>query len=143
MITFGSEAVTLYNRRESKDANGRTVVTWQRKELRGCFWTQRLERVRDSNSVVMTEVTVCKIPEDPAYRDPAEWDALADPTGYYFTLAPGDIIVKGVVSDAIGSSLTAAALVDKYKRSGVMTVTSVKNNAGSGYPLRHYLAKGA
>jgi hypothetical protein len=143
MIPCGTETITLYNRRETKDAQTqRATVSWVRTVLTGCSWARRMERVRDGPTVVMTEILVCKIPESDAYRDPAAWDALTSTTGY-FTLAPGDIIVKGISTDVIGSTLTPAALVDKHKRGGVMTVASATNNARPGSLLGHYLAKGA
>lgn len=141
MLPFGAETVTIYNRRETKDANGRTVVTWHRRVLAGCFWTSRIRHVRDGMATVLAEMIVCKIPERADYRTPAKWDALASVTNV-FTLAPGDIIVRGAVTDTIGPKLTAAALVDKHKRGGVMTVTSAANNVRPGLPLGHYRAEG-
>lgn len=142
MIPFGDEAITLYNRRETKDTAGRTVVTWYRTELSGCSWARRMERVLRDTAYVSTEIIVCRIPESNAYRAPKDWDALTSPTGY-FTLAPGDIIVRGIVTDTIGSTLTSAALVDKHKRGGVMTVASATDNTRPECLTRHYLAKGA
>jgi hypothetical protein len=142
MIPFGTESVTLYNRRETKDANGRTLVTWVRTELTKCSWTRRMERVRDSTTVTTAEMIVCRIPESDAYRKPEVWDALTATTGL-FTLAPGDIIVHGTVTDTIGPALTSAALVDKYKRQGVMTVASVADNTRVLFRTGHYVARGA
>ena len=142
MIPFGTEAVTLYNRRETKDANGRTLVSWVRTALSGCSWVRRMERVRDGTAYVQAEMIVCRIPESNAYRTPEAWDALTVTTGL-FTLAPGDIIVHGTVTDVIGASLTSAALVDKYKRQGVMTVASVADNTPVLFRTGHYVARGA
>lgn len=142
MIPFGTEAVTLYNRRETKDTAGRTVVTWYRTELLGCSWTRRMERVLQGTAYVQTEIIVCRIPESDDYRKPEEWDALTATTGL-FTLAPGDIIVHGIVTDTIGASLTASALVDKYKRHGVMTVQSAADNTPVLFRTGHYVARGA
>jgi len=139
MIPFGTETVTLYNRRETKDANGRTLVSWVRTALSGCSWVRRTERVRDGTAVTSTEIIVCRIPESNAYRAPEVWDALTNPIGL-FTLAPGDIIVHGTVTDTI---TTSAALVDKYKRQGVMTVASVADNTRVLFRTRHYVARGA
>ena len=139
MIPFGTETVTLYNRRETKDANGRTLVSWVRTALTGCSWVRRMERVRDSTTVTMAEMIVCRIPESDAYRAPEAWDALAATTGL-FTLAPGNIIVHGTVTDTI---TTSAALVDKYKRQGVMTVQSVADNTRVLLRTGHYVARGA
>lgn len=141
MLPFGTETITLYNRRETKDANQRTVVTWHRRVLAGCNWSQRVKHVWNGTAVVLADVTTCKIPERVDYRTPAEWDALAS-VANVFTLAPGDIIVRGAVTDTIGPTLSAAALIDKHKRSGAMTVTSATNNVRPGLPLGHYRAEG-
>jgi hypothetical protein len=141
MIPFASETVTLYNRRKAKDANGRTVVTWHRTVLTGCSWTRRMERVRDGTVMTLAEVTVCKIPEDARYRPPDEWDKIAN-SADRFTLAPGDIIVRGAAADEIGAAIKATALVDKYRRQGVMTIASAQDNTRPGVPLGHYLARG-
>jgi hypothetical protein len=87
----------------------------------------------------MAEMIVCRIPASNAYRAPEEWDALTATTGL-FTLAPGDIIVHGTVTDTI---TTSAALVDKYKRQGVMTVASVADNTRVLFRTGHYVARGA
>lgn len=141
MIPFASETVTLYNRKEGKDANGRTVVTWHRTVLTGCFWTRRTIRALDNGNVKIGEVLVCKIPESTAYLPPDEWAALADPAGR-FTLWMGDIIVYGDVPDEIGPALTETALRAKYARRGVMIVTAAKERCMSGAGLRHYVAEG-
>jgi hypothetical protein len=143
MIPFGDEAVTLYNRRETKDeATGRTAVSWIRTALTKCSWARRIERVRDGTAYVLAESIVCRIPESNAYRAPEVWDALTSTTGL-FTLAPGDIIVRGTVTDTIGPALTSAALVDKHRRGGVMTVASATDNTRPGCLTGHYLARGA
>lgn len=142
MIPFGTETVTLYNRRETKDENGRTVVAWYRTVLAGCFWTLKRARIWDGTAVVLTDEVTCRIPEDMRYRSPADWDALTDAAGY-FTLAPGDIVVRGAVADEIGTSFKASDLIAKYKRAGVMTVNAAQDNVRPSFPLGHYLAKGA
>ncbi|MEA4899320.1 MAG: hypothetical protein VB065_14050 [Eubacteriales bacterium] len=141
MIPFAGATVTLYNRREGKDANGRTVVTWHRTVQHNCFWTRRTVRAIENGNVKIGEVLVCKIPESPAYLPPDEWATLTDPTGR-FTLWAGDIIVLGDVPDEIGPSLTESALRMKYARRGLMVVTSAKDRCISGAGLRHYLAEG-
>ena len=141
MIPFGNEWVTLFNRRESTGPNGRTITSWHRSYLSGCYWASRPGRVWDGSSVVMVDETICKIPGSSHYRAPADWDAMTDPGGY-FTLSPGDVLLRGVVDEDIKPTLSSSALVSKHKRSGAMVVTSVKNNVVPGLPLGHYLAKG-
>lgn len=142
MIPFATDKVTLYNRKEGKDANGRTTVSWQRTVLTRCFWTRRMEKVLDGTTETLTEVLVCKIPQDSRYRSPAEWNELEDVTGC-FTLAPGDIIVHGETTDEITGDFKAIDMISKHRFQGVMSVVSAKNNVRPGYPLGHYLARGA
>lgn len=140
MIPFGTETITLYNRREVRDAiTQRTTVSWVRTALTGCSWARRMERVRDGPTVTSAEVITCRIPESTAYRTPSAWDALTVTTGL-FTLAPGDIIVRGTVTDTITAS---AALVDKYRRQGVMTVQTTQDNTRPLFRTGHYCARGA
>lgn len=142
MIPCGVVTITLYNRRETKDVNGRTVVTWYRRSIGGCSWMRKTNRIWDGTAVILANTIICRIPEHPAYREPQDWDALTSPTGY-FTLAPGDIIVRGTVTDTIGTSLSDAALIEKYKRGGAFVVAAAKNNVHPGLLLEHYLAEGA
>lgn len=141
MIPFASETVTLYNRREAKDPNGRTIVSWQRTVLTGCSWTRRTVRALDNGNVKIGETLVCKIPESPDYLPPHEWDKLGDPTGK-FTLSVGDIIVRGIAPDEIGPALTETALRTKYARQGNMVATSAKERCSPGTNLRHYAVEG-
>ena len=141
MIPFAGETVTLYNRREGKDTNGRTVVTWHRTVIPGCSWTRRTVRMLVNGSVQIGETVVCKIPESPAYLPPDEWATLTDPVER-FTLWTGDIIVCSDVPDEIGPALTESALRTKHARRGVMVVTSAKDRCISGAGLQHYLAEG-
>ena len=141
IMPFGRETVTLYNRREAKDENGRTHITWHRTVRPGCFWTRRVVRSVTNGHVSIGEHLACKIPESTDYLSPDEWDELDDPAGR-FTLAAGDVVVKGNVPDEIGKALTENALKEKYRRHGIMTVSSAQNRAIGGAPLRQYLAQG-
>lgn len=142
MIPFGMEIVTLYNRHETKDENGRTVAIWYRTVLAGCSWTLKRIRAWDGTAVILTDEITCRIPEDARYRSPAEWDALVVMTSN-FTLAPGDIIVRGSVTDEIVAAFKASDLIAKYRRAGVMTVNAAQDNFRLGFPIGHYCAKGA
>lgn len=141
MIPFADKTVTLYNRRDDKDDNGRTIVTWRRTALAGCSWTRRTVRGLDNGTAKIGETLICKIPESPAYLPPDIWAGLEDVEGY-FTLWAGDIIVCGEVTDEIGNGLTETALRAKYARRGVMVVTSAKDRCMTGTSLRYYVAEG-
>ena len=139
MIPLARETVTLYNRRLVAGADGRMREVWRRRVLRGCSWVRAHERVRDDGIVRYAASIVCRIPADPDYRSPGAWDALDAPEGT-FTLAAGDILVRGAVEDEITEDFSAAALLKKYERGGAMVVQSAKENTA--VPgLAHYVAR--
>ena len=136
MIPLARETVTLYNRRLVAGADGRAREVWRRRVLHGCSWVRAHERVRDDGIVRYAASVVCRIP---ASSTPGAWDALDAPEGT-FTLAAGDILVRGAVEDEITEDFSAAALLKKYERGGAMVVQSAKENTA--IPgLAHYVAR--
>lgn len=122
------ETITVYNKHNELDENGRKHSVWKRTVLTGCFWALSQNRnltdtttKRESNSVTV------RVPFNSAYVPPADWDALAN-TGKRFTLASGDIIVRGSVSDKIGDGMSPAELLQKHARSGACTIQIVREN---------------
>ena len=139
MIPFARETVTLYNRLRIVGEDGRAQEAWRRRVLHGCSWVRAHERVRDDGVVRYAASTVCRIPASPDYLSPGEWDEKGAPEGT-FTLAAGDILVRGAVEDEITEDFSAAALLKKYERGGAMVVQSAKENTAlSG--LAHYVAR--
>lgn len=139
MIPFAAQTVTLYNRVPVLSADGRERVQWRRRVLTGCSWVHAHERVRDAGVVRYALSAICRIPRSEDYLPPDQWDALGGPQGR-FTLAAGDVLVRGEVTDEITEGLSAAEIVLKYARGGAMVVQSAKENlrpAGLG----HYVAR--
>lgn len=66
--------------------------------------------------------------------------------GDYFTLAPGDIIVKGESDEEIDeytSGHRSSDLLSKYHDyQACMEITEYANNSGIGRNNKHYLARG-
>lgn len=142
MIPFGDKTVTLYNRYQHK-VDGKTVTEWVRRVLTGCFWKNERVMTFAENIKLATFKTVCKIPESALYVDPLVWAAEDTDRDECFTLALGDVIVLGEVTDEVGESLSITALLAKYKPSGAMTAEIVANNTGTMRALGHYKATGA
>ena len=142
MIPFGDKTVTLYNRYQHK-IEGKTVTEYVRRAMTGCFWKNERVMTFAENVKLATFKTVCKIPESALYVDPLTWaDDDADRANH-FTLALGDVIVLGAVTDEVGESMSITALLAKYKPSGAMTVEVAADNTGSMRALGHYKATGA
>ena len=141
MLPFAYATVTLYNRIETTDVNGRTKISWKCTVLSGCFWTRKTVRSLVNGVAQLGETLKCRINASPAYADPASWQTLEDRTDR-FTLSTGDIIVYGAVQDEIGDNFSESALRQKYARQGCMTVTVAKDFSFQGSPVPHYAAEG-
>lgn len=59
-----TDTVTVYHRETSKDGNGRTVTTWARSVVDGCFYG--LSKRQSLNDTVLAEHDrhICRIPGD-------------------------------------------------------------------------------
>ncbi|MFM8321004.1 MAG: DUF6751 family protein [Chloroflexota bacterium] len=112
--------LTIYHR--GVDPSTRTD-TWTRSQVVGVAWEERkAANVARSGSL--------------------EADRLAVyiPLARGATVAVGDVVVKGLVSDTIGTGFTITALLAKYPHSG--TVRSV-DLWDQGSPAMHHLQLGA
>ena len=94
--TFNS-TITLYSRHEDR-SSGKTVVSWLCTVLKDCYFgTQAVESL---NTGILNQANsyICRIPQNRNYR--------GEHTGEKgtFTIAPGDIVVCGEVSDAIADA---------------------------------------
>lgn len=120
MIPLGREAVTLYHRRTEADAQGRTILAWQRISLDGCSW-RHAARYSLSNA----HEVVCRIPAGQTRP------------------VIGDVLVLGSVTDEIASAVELAELLEKYREiPGAFRVSAINDNVREGFPLLHYAARG-
>lgn len=140
MIPFADKTVTLYNKCSGQDENGRTTTTWFRHVLTGCFWFEEFRTVVVGTVEQRVHDITCQIPGNNTYLPYASWASDGVDRTKFFTLSPDDIIVLGTTIDEIGIDITAAELIGKYKRSGVMLVQSSSDNTGLLMP--HYAAQG-
>jgi hypothetical protein len=138
-LPFSDKTVTLYNRYDGMDANGRTAITWYRRILPNCFWDEEFGTATIGVTELNTHNIVCKIPQDAAYLPYLDW-AACEERDEHFTLSRGDIIILGAVEDEVSVGMTANQLLDKYARSGAMTVQTASDKTTG--PLPHYTAKG-
>ncbi|MBR6523457.1 MAG: hypothetical protein IKT39_02460 [Clostridia bacterium] len=108
------DTVTLYHQyREIDEANRRTVTKWERRVFEKCFYgTQIAEGLTGTTLAVASGYTV---------RIPVQPEALE--------ISPGDIIIKGAVSDEIEdvAGKRATDLLARYKPDA-FTVRAVADN---------------
>ena len=138
------ETLTIYN--QFKDPVT-SVVTWFRTIVTNCFWKYTGNKVTVGEVTLETNNTICRIPKDDRFLIRYLWEALPnDQMENYFTISPGDIIVKGEVDDVI-DELTrghrSTDLVAKYKKlQGCIEIQSWSDNTGVGRNDKHYYVTG-
>lgn len=97
---------------------------YQRTVLRGVFWdSAKGANIRKSGMESADSVTLIipkRVRATGQYMKPKEWQRLADKTGYW-TLQPGDRIVKGIVETEIEK--VSSELDKQYD--DVLTITNV------------------
>lgn len=137
--------ITIYNKYVDTQTQ---VVTWFRHVVRDdCYWHLEGSTVSVGNVTLDAKSIICRIPKDDRFLEKQEWIQLPnDQMGEYFTLAPGDIIVKGESLEEIDeytSGHRSSDLLSKYRGyQACMEVTEYANNTGIGRNNEHYLARG-
>ena len=136
--------VTIYNRYEDPQTN---LVSWFRHIVTGAFWKYSGNKVVVGNTVLETKDIICRLRKDDTFLEKHEWIALPnDQMLNYFTLASGDIIVKGESLDEINEYQTgkrSSDLKKKYKAlQGCLEIQEWSNNTGGGRGNEHYYVKG-
>lgn len=136
--------ITLYNKFVD---NQTQVVVWYKTVLTDCFWKLTGTEVRVGDSVLDSKSIVCRIPKDERFLEKQDWVKLPnDLMGDYFTLAPGDIIVKGNCDfeiDEYTKGLRSTDLLSLYHDyQACMEITEFSNNTGIGRNNEHYYTRG-
>lgn len=141
------KTVTIYNKLIDPTTQ---KVSWYRNTVTNCFWKCEnimfsMGRYGVSTIGVLTENKniICRIPKDERYVDKRTWDTLNESErSEYFTLANGDIIVLGEVTDTIDEYVAgqrSTDLLTKYKKyDECLEVDTYVNNVQSGIGLEHY-----
>lgn len=137
-------SITVYNRHIDQQTD---VVSWYRHNINGAFWKYIKDKITMGETVLETNKIVCRIRKNENYLDKYEWEQLPnDIKPSYFTLAQGDIIVKGTVDEDINEYISghrSTDIIAKYKAlQGCMEVDLATNNTGRGRGQEHYLAEG-
>lgn len=142
--SWWNTTVTIYNRYEDPQTN---IVSWHRHVVHGTFWKAAGDKIVIDKTVLETKNIICRIRKDDAFLEKHEWiDVPNDQMSNYFTLSPGDIIVKGEVADEINEYVSGKRSTDlkkKYKDlQGCLEIQEWSNNTGGGRGNEHYFVKG-
>ena len=138
------DTITIYNKFVD---NQTQLVHWYRHVVTDCFWQLTGSTVKVGEVTLDSKSIVCRIPKDDKFLEKQEWIALPnDEMDKYFTIAQGDIIVKGTCEDEIDeytSGHRSTDLLGKYREyQACMEITDYSNNTGLGRNNEHYLTRG-
>lgn len=136
--------VTVYNKYIDAQTQ---LVRWYRHVITDCFWKLDGSTVRIGDVTLDSKSIICRIPKDESFLEKQDWIQLPnDQMKLYFTLAPGDIMVKGECMDEIDeytSGHRSSDLLGKYRQyEACMEITDFTNNTGIGRNNEHYLTRG-
>ena len=134
--------ITVFNKYEDPTSR---LITWYKTVLHNCFWKNTSNKIIVGETTLDTNSTLCRIPLHTAFLERYEWNTLEDKSNN-FTLSPGDIIIKGEVSEIIdeyASGYRTSDILTKYKKlQGCMVIEQSAINTGLGRGLEHYYVKG-
>lgn len=137
-------SVTIFNKFQDPQTQ---IVRWYKSVLSNCFWKNVGNKVTVGQTVLETNNIICRIPKNELYRENYVWIQLPnDQKAEFFTLSPGDIIVKGVVQDDINeyvSGQRSSDFIERYKAlQGCMEIEEVGDNSGIHLGIPHYHVRG-
>lgn len=138
------DTITVYNKYTDPQTQ---VVTWYRKVLTNCFWKYEHQKLTVGETVLETNRTICRIPQNDQFLERYQWEQLFNDTmADYFTLSQGDIVIKGEVEDEVdeySKGHRSTDLLAKYKAlQGCIEIETVSINTKTGTNNKHYLVSG-
>ena len=123
------------------------VVRWYKTVVKGVFWKYVGDKIMIGKTVLETNNTICRIRKDIRFLEKYQWlQKPNDEMSNYFTLAKGDILIKGEVDDEIDEYTAGKRsndVIARYKQlQGCMTIEEIAINVGAGRCNEHYYVKG-
>lgn len=142
--TWWDTPITVFNKFTDPQTR---IVKWYKTIILNCFWKDTGTKVTIGDTVLTSNELTCRIPQQNNYMSPGDWNNTPnDEMANYFTLAVGDIIIKGNVDDVIDEYLVghrSTDIISKYKKlQGCMEVKKVSVNTSTGMLTPHYNVRG-
>lgn len=136
--------ITVYNKFTDTQTQ---VVSWYKTVVEDCFWQLTGNKVQIGETVLDSKSITCRIPKDDRFLEKQDWIKLPnDAKSNYFTLAQGDILVKGecdFVIDEYTKGHRSTDLLSQYRAyEACMEITQFSNNSGIGRNNKHYFTRG-
>lgn len=136
--------VTIYNKFVDSQTN---LIHWYRNVITDCFWQLSGQTVKVGEVTLDSKSVICRIPKDNRFLEKRDWIKIPDAQkGDYFTIAQGDIVVRGICDDEIDEytqGQRSTDLLGKYREyQACMEISEYANNTGAGRNNEHYLTRG-
>lgn len=116
-----NDTITVFN---VIPRHGREPERLQSRVLSHVFWDGASGIVSSKTGISQQDSVTVMIPFRDSYMLPARWFDSGCPSDS-FTLCPGDVIVRGVVSES--DSVTPAELAEKYGSDSCIVIDKVRN----------------
>lgn len=137
------KTLTIYNKFEDPQTD---VVTWYKTVVTNCFWKDVRNKVTIGDVTIDANQIIARIPQNSKFMEKYDWNKVPnDQKSNYFTLAQGDMIVKGDIDDDIDDYVNGSRstdILEKYKYLGIMLIDRVSVNVGPGRTEPHYYVAG-
>lgn len=138
-----STTITLYN----KVIDENKKVKWYRHVIDDCFYSQVLDTLSKTNSILDSYISICRIRKSENYVGKRRYNDMSDDEREnYFTLSSGDIIVAEDVDfeiDEYSDGQRSSDMLKLYREDpGCFIVKQRSNNTGKGRGNPHYVARG-
>lgn len=138
------QQVTIYNKFEDPDTR---QVSWYRTQVNKCFWKYVENKLTLGETELQSTSIICRIPKNDLFRERYVWEQMSAVGRMgYFTISPGDIIIKGAITDVVDeyvSGSRSSDLLKKYKKlQGCMVVEQCAIDTGIGRGNEHYKVVG-
>lgn len=138
-----ASTITIFNKYEDSQTG---IIKWYRTVVDNCFWKNQFQRFKMGDVEVQSDTIICRIPEKLNFKEKYLWDNVPnDQKASYFTLAQGDIVIKGDIEEDIDeytSGHRSSDVIEKYKTLGCMVIDRISNNTGVGLGIPHYHIEG-
>lgn len=136
--------LTIFNKYQDPSSD---AVTWFKFTVPGCFWKYTGNKVTIGETVLESNTSICRIPQNDAYLERYLWEGLSDEEkAQHFTLGIGDIIIKGGADEVIDEytdGKRSTDILDKYKGlQGCIVIEAFAENVGGGRNHPHYYVSG-
>ncbi len=141
-IPFADTAITIYNKYQYLNINGKLMTEWKRSIIPNCLRITKANNISFNGTVVSAYALNVQIPMFEEYIEPYDWaNLLNEEMENRFTVQNGDLIVLDEVDDEVDDFSVIEDIEKKYGSKSFL-ITNVNQNFGTFFPLNHIAVMG-